>query len=201
MAVDSTSVYFTAEGSINGGNGAVVKAPLDGGAPITLASGQDLPFGVAVDALNVYWTDEDDGTVRMLPLDGGPAATLASGQPLPTHIAVSAAGAYWVDYGACGPIDDAGDIGCSGSVMTAPLGGGAPTTLASELTYPDRIAVDSANAYFTTGPSGSVMKAPLDGGALIMIAGGLGDTEGIALDSTSVYFTEFGGSVVKLTPK
>ena len=136
-----------------------------------------------------------------LALDGGTPATLAAGQTLPTHVALSAPFVYWVDYGACVPVDDAGDVGCLGSVMTVPLDGGAATTLASGLSSPERIAGDPAGVYVTSGPAGTVVKLPYDGGAPITLAVGQGDTEGIAVDSTSVYFTDYSGRVVKLTPK
>jgi sugar lactone lactonase YvrE len=154
-----------------------------------------------VNGANVYWADEDDGTVLALPTGGGTPATLASGQALPAHVALSATGLYWVDYGTCAPVDDAGDLGCFGSVMTVPLDGGAVATLASGLTSPNRIAVDPAGVYVTSGAAGTVLKLPYDGGAPFTLAVAQGDTEGIAVDSTSVYFTDYTGRVVKLSPK
>jgi hypothetical protein len=54
IAVDAAYVYFT---NFYAGPGAVRKVAKSGGATITLATGQLLPWGIAVDATSVYWTD------------------------------------------------------------------------------------------------------------------------------------------------
>jgi hypothetical protein len=68
IAIDAGYVYFT---NFNLGTGAVKKVAKSGGATTTLASGQLLPWGIAVDATSVYWTDAGDeigatGTIMKL---------------------------------------------------------------------------------------------------------------------------------------
>jgi hypothetical protein len=59
-----------------------------------IAASQDIPFGIAVDATNVFWTNEGSGpklgTVMSAPIGGGAPTTLASGQPTPRAIAIDA---------------------------------------------------------------------------------------------------------------
>ena len=66
VAVDATSVYWTNAGTM-GSDGAVLKVPIGGGPPVTLASGQYVPQGIALDGANVYWTDYASSRVRKTP--------------------------------------------------------------------------------------------------------------------------------------
>ena len=54
IAVDGTHVYWTECSAYT-----VMKVPLGGGTPVTLASNQAEVWAIAVDATNVYWTLQD----------------------------------------------------------------------------------------------------------------------------------------------
>ena len=180
-----------------------------GGTAIVLASSQDSPFAITLDATSVYWTHlgplgggktaiRFPGSVMKMPIAGGTPTTLAAGQVGPVCIAVDATSVYWCDQGMC-PSDGGA---CNGAGMKVPLGGGAAVTLASVL-RPDGIAVDSTNIYWTDQGStaepyadstaGTVMQMPLDGGSAVTLASGQNWPSAIAVDGTNVYWTKSGG--------
>jgi hypothetical protein len=59
LAIDSANVYFIAVPS--GTQGAILRVPVTGGAPTTIAPNQAAPADVAVDQKNVYWVTDSDG--------------------------------------------------------------------------------------------------------------------------------------------
>jgi hypothetical protein len=189
----------------------------------TLATGQAYTSSIAVDEINVYWTnrvsfsvqwgyDDGVGTVMKLPLGGGTPTTLASGQYWPDFIVVDGSSAYWttrrsdLPYVGSVPTDTA-------SVMRVPLDGGTPTSLISTPTIPGQIAVDANSVYWAYPGTrandfvdGAVVKVSLVGDFLTWLAPGQQSALGIAVDATSVYWTTYGtssgnysnGSVLKM---
>jgi sugar lactone lactonase YvrE len=77
--------------------GSVGQAPLDGGTASTLAPAND-PGGIAVDSANVYWTNNNSGTVMKIPVGGGTAVTVAANQSGPLGVAVDATSVFWTNY-------------------------------------------------------------------------------------------------------
>ena len=202
IAVDMTSLYFT-----DAALGTVMKAPLSGGPPVALATGQVNPGFLAIDATNIYWANQGtavsdwaDGAIMMVSINGGTPVTLASAQNYLSAIAVDATNIYWASGGTTK------NHFADGALLTLPLSGGTPVTLASKQIGPYGIAVNSTHIYWINlGTSqfaglvedGSVMKMTLSGGAPTTLASAQPAPLAIAVDATSVYWAT-SGTVAKV---
>jgi hypothetical protein len=191
IAVDATSVYWTMASSIlpSPVSGFIMKVPIGGGTPVTLASTRSPGF-IAVDSTSVYWTDAGtgtgDGTVMKATLDGKQVTTLAQ-TPLPGDIVVDSTNVYWLD-------NDPNSN--NASVRMVPLRGGAPTTLAvttAEDLGAMSLAVDATGIYWTMGTydGAAIMRLPRSPGPAGIIATGRGFSfKPLALRAGSIYWAD-----------
>ena len=155
--------------------------------PVAMA-GADLPNGIAVDMMNVYWTNTGpttggSGTLMKLPVSGGNAVTLASGQEAPYGVAVDAKNIYWTNF--CGA---GGTAGGACNVMQAGLDGANATTIALNQSFPAGIALDETNVYWASY-GGDINYAPKGAGALVTVAMGIAPS-GIAVCGSNLYWTD-----------
>jgi hypothetical protein len=189
VAVDSANAYWTnSEGpSGQGVLGAVVKAPLGGGTPVTLVDQQPSAYGIAVAQGNVYWSVQasgglDGGSILSIGVDGGTVSTIATGQGFTSELAVDSSYVYWA----------------SGYIARAPLTGGPVTTLVSAVS-PQRMALDATSVYFTTnsGITGKVERVPKSGGMPQTLAFEETSEQGVAVDQANVYWSNSSGDVMK----
>jgi hypothetical protein len=219
LAVDSNNLYWTRfdpSGAIR--SGTVMIAPIAGGPIAELASALAHPTGLTADGTHVYWGDAQDGTILSVPISGGAPETIATGQsiiggPLVSGnllfwststsvreapvgggtteslgtgsnlrgLAVDATSAYWTDAG------EGGD----GVVMKAAIGGGTPQTIASGLSAPMAVAVDTTSVYWIDITDDAVVSASIEGGDPITLVRGAGvdATSSLAVDSSRLYWT------------
>jgi hypothetical protein len=188
IAVQGSNVYF---GTFSG-SGTVSYVPVDGGAPSVLAAQTPgAPTAITVDATSVYWGTAGgmfmDGVFKA-PLAGGAATTLvATGQDDVEGIAVDSTSVYWSDFG-------------GGNLLSVPIGGGSPSTIAAGARGMNGLAVSGQSAYVTFG-SGAVASVPIGGGTPTTLAVGQPQPAGIAVDSTRVYWdTQFGLGAILAAP-
>ncbi|MGO9838105.1 MAG: hypothetical protein ACLP1X_28315 [Polyangiaceae bacterium] len=195
--------------STSSGGGLIVTGSTDQGPPgpppksqaavVTLAAGQTCPWGMAIDATSVYWTncgDPTGGYVLKVPKAGGEVVALASGDRL-SGIAVGNGSVYWV----AGTSDAS-----SGAIVQIPVGGGTATTLAARPGPPAHIAVDSTSVYWTEQTGGAVMKVAIAGGAVATVATAsspwsiaLGDTDVFWMGQGVMSAPKVGGTATALT--
>jgi hypothetical protein len=157
------------------------------------------PFGVAIDASNVYWVSQVDGTavVMSAPLGGGAATTLgtASGYSLGQGLSVSGGTLY---------LAASLEGGSGGAILTLPTSGpSTPTPLQTSSTWtPWDVRTDATNVYWDDHTGGGVYQSPLAaGGTVTTLASGLTSPDQLAVDMTNVYAVEStpGGKILEMT--
>ena len=183
ITVDATHVYWAYSAQDSG----VSKVPLGGGATITMSASAQVfgPNGIAVNASHVYWSDGGpNGSVKMRPLGADFEFEVVAGLPFPSDVALDATSVYWLNAGNNGRVNKAplgggtpiveltpgmADVralavdasgayfGSADRVMSVPLEGGEPITLASEQESVTDIVVDASRVYWVDSDAGTVM--------------------------------------------
>jgi hypothetical protein len=216
LAVDGAGNIFVADQAVSPGHGTVKEIlAVHGSIPdtpeiITVASGFNEPFGVAVDATgNVFVADgssTNNGTVEMIVAVNGsippnPAIkTLGSGFWCPSAVAVDAAGNVFVADYHKNVVQEI--VAVNGVVPDNPT----INTLAGGFYYPSAIAVDSSgNVFVTDRQNGAVKKIVAVGGSIpsnptILTLANQSPDElwGGALDGAgNIYFTDIATMAVE----
>jgi hypothetical protein len=195
IAADATTVYFTVRDTpmMRGG---VLKMPVGGGAPATLATVPH-PNAVAVasDIGFLYWGEDVDDLLESTPTRGGSVSALSS-DPVQS-VAVTSGGLYWTaDPAAPESTNPVGSVRAAGR-----LARDNGVTIASSV-HPVGIAADDANVYFTDRDGLRVVpQGRALGPSKLVVAAAPGDWFSVVVvDDTSVYWAAngaTGGRVMK----
>ncbi|HVU51516.1 MAG TPA: hypothetical protein VHL80_12565 [Polyangia bacterium] len=191
LAVDGQFVYYGQPGAAR-----IMRIPLSGGLPVTLAGHAGDPLFLVKDGASLYWTDAGvDGKVVKLDLvDGAQPVTLIDGQSRPRALAVRDGFVYWTDVidgtllrtpdHLTGPPDAA--------VRTASrLASGLGVTIGGSPSGPTDLLLVGDYAYVPDG-HGFIRRVPLAGGDLEPVADAQGTPYGIATDGVSIYWSTLG---------
>jgi hypothetical protein len=196
IAVSGTTAFFIDGETIN-------SVPLDGGTVSVLLDRTNLDTlsNIAADSKNVYWIEqtcpEDGGacgsTIEKMSLNGGTATPLVSG-PNAGAMAIDANRVYWTTLGQSCP-SGGGACPNNGTVLSAPLLGGATTTLATGQGSPAALAVNATSVVWVTttdsAGDGAVLSVPIAGGTPTTLASTCCDATTVAVDAQNVYYANF----------
>lgn len=179
MAVDSSFVYWTDETI-----GVVMRAPLAGGAAVTLAVGQGNAGPLTLAQGYLYWVQSDFGHIVRMPVNGGQPETIASGFYGAFNVTVAGSQAYFAAF-------------TENAVLQLSLEGGIATTLASQ-SMPTAVLSAGDQLYWqddvlSASDSGNLMAVSLQGGTPQTLAQNAAWS--FAANSTSFFFSDMFGNV------
>lgn len=145
--------------------------------PKTLAVGQNDPSDLAVDGLDLFWSNHGANQIVKVAKVGGTATVFASSQPSPVGIALDDTHVYWAQNAT------------PGAVVRAPKSGGSPQVIAASQYYAYRLVLSGANVYFVgDSTSGFLRSVPKVGGTVTDLQSA-SSPKGLAFDGTKLFWT------------
>ena len=172
ITVDTTGhkLYWTAS------SGKIKRANLDGSGSENVMQNLSDPVGIGLAGGNAYWTEGDPGSVRFVNLRGQKVVRdISTGPGIPGSLATGGGKVYWTER--------TGEQG--GTINSANLNGTGVKQLASTMSVPIGIAVDTARSrVYWTSSSGKVKSANLNGGNPQKVVDGLGSPGELVLSNS-----------------
>lgn len=195
LALDAQYVYFTCAAT-----GTVNRVPKLGGATEVLATGRPHPHRIAVAGGVIAWGEYGDppyflnGAVATLPVSGGAPTLVATNLRRVADVVWDSGELYFLENGTfTDHYFSDGELWRSSN--------GAVVSLASNLDYPTRIALDASTAYVALDYAGSIVSCARAGcaGVASTFAQGFDEPFGVAISDGSLFFTEaHGGRVLSM---
>jgi hypothetical protein len=153
------------------------RGPLDGGAPMALATVVPLTVKLAVNSTHLYWLQLDfpQDTIKRASLSTGAVEVVFSGPAEVTSIAVDDSTLYWSNIS-------------NGSILSLPLDGGATSVLFSGQHSPDLLTLVDGMLYWSEfSVPGAIRRGPASGGAPQLVVNGLDFVQSFTTDGTTLY--------------
>ncbi len=207
LQIDATSAYALVT-NYNGTSDStvVVKAPLSGGAAVTLATDPQYASWLALSGGALYWVDPSGpsdvdassrttGLVMSVPTGGGAPTTLASDQSFPAIVAADTTGVYWVNENQCTQPPCSASVA---SILVLPPGASTPVVLANVQAQPSTLALDATNVYWGTS-DGRVMMAPksvTSGAPVTQLAYYETNVQSLVVGASNVYWATGSGDIL-----
>jgi hypothetical protein len=157
--------------------------------PFSISSGVTA-YDMVVNSGTLYWVDQGSpGSVWTCTITGNAcnASTFATNQNTPERITLGGSGngtVYWSDFG---------DGTADGAIMSLPLAGGTPATVASSITTPQGVAADGTYVFWaeTGATPPQVVRRPVGGGTTSSILTGTSSTPtAVAVGGGMVYWSD-----------
>jgi hypothetical protein len=215
VTFDARNIYYSSEDIVAPANGqpfsySLHSIPITGGPSTTLSSLLDGISGIAIDAINVYFSVQtadtfDDagvaaphGAIHTVPIGGGAQRVLATLAASPGGVAVDSTYVYWTAGAAAGARSGSA---ASGSVLKTPIAGGTTLTIASGQLNPRQIAVDATGVYWIdygtvgvdcTSSDGALWELVTGSSVPTTLASSLHGPGSLALKGPDVYWGETG---------
>ena len=138
------------------------------------------PRSIAVNAVDIFWTNESTGNVSRVPIQGGNPVVIGFSQPFAYGLTVDTNTLYWSRRG----------TGSDGAIARVALGGGAPVDLVTGLANPEDMANDDTHIYWG-GFSTGIRRRAKTGGPIEVIAELSARPSRIALHDNFIFFTQY----------
>lgn len=160
---------------------------------ITLASNQGTLRGIAVDADNVYWTNNGPsgvGGLLKLPIGGTQVISLTPTNGFsPYSVAIDSTNVYWTDTNA-------------GNLYQVPITGGTPTLLATG--FPSALVVGNGKLYYGLGGTSTAgiyaLTLPFTAGETATTLSSTGTPYSMVVDTKNIYWADFRNGNINITP-